>query len=382
MTFMSLQNLIVFVISFFLPISTGAQDTLRFSGQFSSWINASTGSELPLHGGVRYIPQLNIEMPFSETRLLDMEFSANIFGSTDLSPFDTISASGEIKPYRIWMRYTTDQFELRLGLQKLNFGSAYMLRPLMWFDQIDPRDPLQLTDGVWGLLARYYFLNNANLWLWGLYGNNEKRGWESIPVNRKIPEFGGRIQVPVPGGEAGFTYHHRVADSRETGGAVPSFDKIPENKFGLDAKWDLKTGLWIEGSYTKKEKGVGMLTNQFVMNAGIDYTFRAGNGLYLAYENLLATYDEKPFAFSNRLFFSAMSASYPVGLFDKFGAILYYNWTGKDFYSFMTWQRQFDNIMLYLIAFLNPDQYQLPAQTDSRNMFSGKGIQVMFVFNH
>jgi hypothetical protein len=125
-----------------------------------------------------------------------------------------------------------------------------------------------------------------------------------------------------------------------------------------------------------------MLTNQFVMNAGIDYTFRAGNGLYLAYENLLATYDEKPFAFSNRLFFSAMSASYPVGLFDKFGAILYYNWTGKDFYSFMTWQRQFDNIMLYLIAFLNPDQYQLPAQTDSRNMFSGKGIQVMFVFNH
>jgi hypothetical protein len=178
MTFMSSQNLIVFVISFFLPISTGAQDTLRFSGQFSSWINASTGSELPLHGGVRYIPQLNIEMPFSETRLLDMEFSANIFGSTDLSPFDTISASGEIKPYRIWMRYTTDQFELRLGLQKLNFGSAYMLRPLMWFDQIDPRDPLQLTDGVWGLLARYYFLNNANLWLWGLYGNNEKRGWE------------------------------------------------------------------------------------------------------------------------------------------------------------------------------------------------------------
>ena len=379
---MSSRNLIVFVFSFFLPFNTGAQDTLRFSGQFSSWLNAGTGSDLPLHGGARYIPQLNFEMPVSENRLFYAETSANIFGNTDFRPFDTISASGKIKPYRIWMRYTTDQFELRLGLQKLNFGSAYMLRPLMWFDQTDPRDPLQLTDGVWGLLARYYFLNNANLWLWGLYGNNEKRGWESIPVNRKIPEFGGRVQVPVPGGEAGFTYHHRVADSRETRGTVPSFDKIPENKFGLDAKWDLKTGLWIEGSYTKKEKDVGMLTNQLVMNAGIDYTFRAGNGLYLAFENLLATYDEKPFAFSNRLFFSMMSANYPVGLLDKFGAILYYNWTGKDFYSFMTWQRQFDKIMLYLIAFLNPDQYQLPAQTDSRNMFSGKGIQVMFVFNH
>ena len=69
------------------------------------------------------------------------------------------------------MRYSSDQFELRLGLQKINFGSASMLRPLMWFDQMDPRDPLHLTDGVWGLLARYYFLNNANIWLWGLYGN-------------------------------------------------------------------------------------------------------------------------------------------------------------------------------------------------------------------
>ena len=30
-------------------------------------------------------------------------------------------------------------------------------------EDIDPRDPLQLTNGVWGLLGRYYFMNNANL---------------------------------------------------------------------------------------------------------------------------------------------------------------------------------------------------------------------------
>jgi len=35
-----------------------------------------------------------------------------------------------------------------------------------------------------------------------------------------------------------------------------------------------------------------------------------------------------------------------------------------------------------LIAYLNPEQYQLPAQAGSQNMFAGKGIQVMFVFNH
>jgi hypothetical protein len=34
------------------------------------------------------------------------------------------------------------------------------------------------------------------------------------------------------------------------------------------------------------------------------------------------------------------------------------------------------------MGFLNPDTYQLPAQSGSQNLFSGKGIQLMFVFNH
>ena len=89
-----------------------------------------------------------------------------------------------------------------------------MLRPLMWFDKIDPRDPLQLTDGVWGLLARYYFLNNANIWLWGLYGNEKPKTWEIGKTNQHYPEFGGRFQSPVPKGEAAVSYHFRMADTR------------------------------------------------------------------------------------------------------------------------------------------------------------------------
>ncbi len=84
----------------------------------------------------------------------------------------------------------------------------------------------------------------------------------------------------------------------------------------------------------------------------------------------------------NRMTFSMLSANYPVGLFYKAGLILYYNWTTQDFYSFARWQRQFDNIMLYLIVYMNPEQYQLPAMAGSANMFAAKGIQVMFVFNH
>lgn len=358
------------------------QDSIRFSGQLSSWANINSGNELPVWAGVRYIPQMNYLKPLADSRQLDAEFSANIYGSAGLNPFDTISLSGRIKPYRAWVRYSGDQFELRLGLQKLNFGSASMLRPLMWFDQLDPRDPLQLTDGVWGLLGRYYFLNNSNIWLWGLLGNNELRGWETIPSNKRIPEFGGRFQFPVPGGEAGISYHHRVAEGRDMYGINDSVAEIPENKFGFDAKWDLLTGVWLEGSYTNKRKNVGILTNQLALNAGLDYTFGVGNGLYVAYEQLFASYDEKAFSFSNTLSFSLLTVSYSLGLFDKLSTIVYYHWTDKSVYTFLNWQKQFDNVMFYVMGYWNPDQYKIPAQSESQNLFAGRGIQLMFVFNH
>ncbi|MDR1585772.1 MAG: hypothetical protein LBS07_06360, partial [Prevotellaceae bacterium] len=102
--------------------------------------------------------------------------------------------------------------EVRLGLQKINFGSAQLFRPLMWFDAIDPRDPLQMTDGVWGGLFRYYFQNNANFWLWTLYGNDEVKGWETAPSAQSLPEIGGRVQLPLKQGEVALSYHLREAD--------------------------------------------------------------------------------------------------------------------------------------------------------------------------
>lgn len=370
--------LLFLIISF--PLK--GQDSLRISGQFSSWINVNTGNDLPLWGGARYIPQINYSPYTGGKRLIDAELSANIFGSAGLHPFDTLSSAGKIKPYRAWIRYSSDQLEVRLGLQKLNFGSAAMLRPLMWFDQLDPRDPLQLTDGVWGVLARYYFLNNSNIWLWGLYGNNERRGWEAIPVNSNIPEFGGRIQFPVPSGEIAFSYHHRIADSRDIGNGILSYEKIPENKFGFDTKWDLLTGIWFEGSFTNKGVDLGLLTNQLTMNAGIDYTFALGSGLYVAYEQLLTTYYQKSISFSNNTSFSLITVNYPLGLVDRLSTIIYYNWTDNNIYTFLNWQRQLDNIMLYVMMYWNPEQFQLPAQTATQNIFAGRGVQLMFVFNH
>ncbi len=97
---------------------------------------------------------------------------------------------------------------------------------------------------------------------------------------------------------------------------------------------------------------------------------------------LLMSYDEKPFGFTNRNSLSLLTVSYPLGLFDKIGAIVYYSWTNNSIYNFVTWHKQLDNIMFYLMGYWNPEIVKLPSQTGSQNLFSGKGIQIMFVLNH
>lgn len=359
-----------------------AQDSIQFKGQASAWININGGNKLPVYTGLRYIPQLNSAIQLKNDHKIDFEISANINGSAGFNPFDSLKASGQIKPYRAWVRYSSRQFELRAGLQKLNFGSASLLRPLMWFDQIDPRDPLKLTDGVWGLLGRYYFLNNANIWLWGLYGNTKPRGWEPFGTNKRYPEAGGRIQLPVPTGEAAITYNYRIADARNLYGQIPDYSEVSENKLGFDIKLDMVVGLWFEGSWTNKNKDLGLFTNQEILNLGTDYTFKVGNGLYLIFEQLLASNDKTAFRFENNTTFSLMSVSYPIGLFDNISGIVYFDWKNKKSYNFLNWQKQFDNITLYFMGYWNPEDYNIPAQGLGQNLFAGKGVQVMLVFNH
>ncbi len=379
-----LKGLIILFLFILLvvPANSQVKDSLRFSGQASAWTLYNGSNDLPLYGGLRYIPQLNYNISLTKDHLIDFEASFNVNGTAGLSPFDSLHTTGQFKPYRLWARYSTRQFEIRAGLQKINFGSASLLRPLMWFDQVDPRDPLHLTDGVWGVLSRYYFLNNANIWLWGLFGNKDPRGWEFAGTNTHYPEVGGRIQLPVPTGEAALSFHHRVADTRGLAGIVPPFSKVSENKIGFDIKLDLVVGLWMEGSWTNKSEDLGLFTNQEILNAGVDYTFGIGNGINVVYEQLLSVNDEKAFRFKNTTSFSLLSVSYPLGIFDNISGIVYYDWKNKNAYNFINWQKQFSNITLFLMGYWNPEKYNIPTQGGDQNLFAGRGIQIMLVLNH
>ena len=360
----------------------GAQEKLRFRGQLSATSHLNTRNEYPWWNGARYIPQLNLELPAGERKMVDFEASANLYGNIGMSDLTSYNWNGRIKPYRLWARYSGSQFELRAGLQKINFGSASILRPLMWFDQMDPRDPLQLTDGVWGLLGRYYFLNNANLWLWVLHGNHDPKGWEQLGTHRSLPEVGGRLQYPVGSGEAALTYHYRVADGSALAEQLLPAESIPEHRFGFDAKFDRVVGYWVEASWTHMKRDVGIMTNQQILNLGVDYTFGWGNGLTLTWEQLLTAFDEQPFRFQEPFTFSLLSARYPVGLFDEVSLIAYYDWRNRSSYNFINWQRQFNRLTLHLMGYINPKNYNIPTQQGGGNMFAGTGLQLMLVYNH
>lgn len=358
-------------------------DSLRFSGQLSGWAQYAPDIQPEGWLGVRYIPQLNFEFPFNKRNLFDFEVSANIYGEAGFSPFDSLYNNEKIKPYRAWVRYSGSRMELRAGLQKINFGSALLFRPLMWFDSLNPRDPVQLTDGVWGLLFRYYFQNNANLWFWSLYGNKNSKGLEVSRTHWRTPEVGGRIQLPVPRGEAAVSYHYRKADVTRPGGELPiQQNGIGENRIGLDIRLDVTVGLWAEASWTHLNKNMGVFTNQEMLTVGTDYTFAIGNGLSLTFEQFIYTSDQKAFAMDNTLSLSGLSLSYPLTLFDNLRTVVYYDWNNTEGYYFADWQRQLNHFTFHVMAYWNPDKVQMITQSLSSNRFAGKGIQLLVVWNH
>lgn len=367
--------------------NTPEGDGITFSGQLSGWMMVLPDNDMPLWAGARYIPQLNYRVDLPSKRLLDFELAANLSANIGSKPFIKSETDGAIKPYRAWARYSNESFELRAGLQKISFGSASLIRPLMWFDRTDPRDPLQMTDGVWGLLARYYFMNNTNIWLWGLYGNKRPSAWDLLVTKSTIPEYGGRIQLPVFGGEGGFSYHHRaVTNSLVSGIVIDSLinkSNIPENRFGIDGKWDLGAGVWFEASWTNKQITLfEYLSNQHLVNLGADYTFGIGNGLNVIIEHLLVSQDKTAFEFRQPVNFSVTSVSYPIGLFDNISAIIYYDWRNQSLYNFIRWKKDLSRFTIYGMIFWNPDKGVLPMTNDQRNLLAGKGVQVMVVFNH
>ncbi len=358
----------------FILIYVSTAYSFTFHGQLSSWLNfVDTGIENTKFG-LRYIPEFYQNFLISETQNIDIELSANSYVSGLTGYIENVKNNSDIKPYRLSIRYSFPQFESRLGLQKINFGSAKYLRPLMWFDKLDPQDPLKLTDGVYALLTRYYFVNNTNIWLWFLNGNDKTKGWESVETAHNTIESGGRVQLPVPKGELGVSYHQRYVDKTDwqqkmfyslTGNGL-------ENRYGLDGSWDLGIGLWFETSLVDIVVGNDkrMISNQFCI--GSDYTLKSG--IIITIEHFIQSLGSKVEDITKRGELSIISLNYSLSIIDKLNFVEYYNWSMSELYTYFIWQRVYDNFMINLTLFSAKNNYT--------NSMNGNGLQIMVSYNH
>lgn len=363
---------------------SGQRIKVRLKNQVSLWTTLNSTDQTHFQAGARYIPSLSVSDSLRNGRLLDAEFSFNAFGDLMFTGNRYDSASAEISAYRAWIRYSGPKFEIRLGLQKISFGSATILRPLMWFDRMDYRDPLQLTSGVYGALGRYYFSNNVNIWAWVLYGENKVKGWEIAPTQANTPEYGGRLQIPVGPGEMGLSFHHRTEDFSSFYRIVPHTgpDHYPENRIGLDGKWDVGPGIWYEYVIKHNDPDNGILGEwETFFNAGLDYTFSAGNGINLTTEYF--RYSNKQMLTGDHAVvnFSALALNYPFAILNRVTGAAYYNWDQKEFYRFINLERIYDYWSFYLMLFWNPERFYLYGTSDNHNLLSGKGFQLMAVVN-
>ena len=410
----SRADILLLVMVFLCVAPAGAPcQVIGFRGEASAsavWTDASDANGQYL---TRYVPEFSFGFELDENLLLDASFSANAWWTRGPEPSQepatgtSSQTSSGLDAYRAWARLSSPLLEIRAGLQKISFGSATLFRPLMWFDRMDPRDPLQLTEGVWAAMGRMYLPGNVTAWGWVVKGEPDGKGWELFPSLDGSAEGGGRLQIPLGPGEAGFTYNRRRFDF---GRLAPSLPGSPttsgeEDRFALDGKWDLGVGFWVEAAFARQRAEA--LEDQWIhaFSVGMDYTFGVGNGLtvlgeHFHKENPSLTFSESAGTISpgntvdpgpaqgpGEIRVTSLTANYPVGVLDRLSLAVYRDWKSSEWFRLLEWRRTYDRWRFHFLAFWNPDEAALfPGSSTNREASSGammgRGVQIIAVFNH
>ncbi len=367
---MKLNNILNAIIISLCFVSNIIANEFETKGQISAWAQGNFSEKSHEFYGIRFLPSFTLLQFISDDVFFDTELSFNTY-------FQRLSSEYEkdFDLYRLKFRIATPQTETRIGLQKISFGPARLLRSLIWFDSIDLRDPLGLTDGVFGFQFRYIFLNNLSIRLWTLYGNHSRKGLDIFKTDKDKPEFGGRLQFPFLSGELGLTYNLRKSDAK--------LFTYNERKFGFDGRFDIELGLWFECVIIHND--TKRFPRQYIqlLTLGTDYTFDIGNGLLITAENLTMTNSEiieKP---ENAKNVSAISLNYPVGLLDNLSAFSFYSWEAGEIYNNIQWNRSYDDFSINLTLFNYPKNGKpIFTQAISSKMTSGFGAQIMVIYNY
>jgi len=345
-----------------LPYLLSAQ-SLSTKGQL--WFGALKGNNAPsnqssLEMSIGYIPTISFYKDMHNDRLFDVElaYRAEQYYSGESLLLDSF------EPHRVWMRFSNQKTEIRLGLQKITFGPAQMLRSLSWFDSFNLKDPTGQTDGVDAFRLQWFPSNSFSIWSW------------LVRNEQSVVSYGGRGEFSTHIGEWGITVHHDPTDALHIIGQTGAWFDQRHNRVALDFRYDGLVGLWNESALIfSKSRNIMLVT------IGADYTLPVASGILIMTESMLINSSQKN---SDRVY-TAFMASVPLGMIHQIMFITQLDWEEEKIYNYLRWSATYDRYSLNLIASISPKRsaykeidYLLPKTAAG----FGTNFQLMFIYNY
>jgi hypothetical protein len=179
-----------------------------------------------------YIPTFSLSRYLSDFTFFDFEWAYRL----DRSYSGDSLVSNHEKNHRLWIRYSSEKVEVRLGLQKIIFGPSQILRTLSWFDTFDLTDPTGQTEGVDAFRLKWFPSNSLSIWSW------------TIQNAQDTLSFGGRAELSSSYGEFGFTFHVDPSKTPQQIGQLEIMMTEPHQRFALDIRRDGFIGSWMESA--------------------------------------------------------------------------------------------------------------------------------------
>ena len=317
-----------------------------------------------------YIPMLSLSRDLSINRFVDLEWGYRM-GKVYAGDY-AISSIEE--PYRLWLRYSSDQIEARLGLQKIAFGPAMVLRSLAWFDTIDPKDPTGQTEAVEAFRLRLFPTSSLALWLW------------SINNDQDTLSYGGRAELSTSIGEWGLTYYQDPTELGQSVGQFPIFISGPHQRAAMDYRYDGYFGFWFEGVGIFADSKQDVELNRFtLLTLGADYTIPVGSGMLIMAETMKINGSSTAEDISSDQTYTALMASLPINMLHQLMFIAQIDWDNSYIYNYLRWGITYDHFNLNFIFSISPrrDDYNMAKEYLPKTVAGfGTGLQFMLIYNH
>lgn len=329
---------------------------LPFDNDIFVWTTAKSIERYEVE--LNYKPSVNITFFSNEKISIDSEISYNLALGVEKDTTATLRPDLYHNWYRYWLRFSTDQFQARAGLQKIDFGPAQILRSLKWFDTIDPLDEQKESSGVNALLLKYYFLNNANIWAWGILSDDTTELQQLSASEEDKIEIGGRVQYPFEYAETALSFHARQL-----------LDGASEKRIGFDSRWDFGVGLWMEGVISRFENYNHKWEK--ILTLGADITIPVGNGIYVLSEHRTCSKaKEELFENEDECRTSALLLSYPLGIISAAKTVASYDWKNEMWMRFFSYSLNFDYVKISLNYYWN-------SEFSEHSLMSGRSVQLL-----